>query len=121
MGQERWTAVDRYVEEHADPFDLIFIDADKPNNPAYLLAALYLSRPGTAIVGDNVVREGTLIDPSSDDPRVQGVRGFHEVLAADPRVDSTTIQTVGSKGYDGFSLALVREPPGLPTRVNVAR
>ena len=97
------------VDESADPFDLIFIDADKPNNPGYLRAALDLSQPGTAIVGDNVVREGAVIDSSSDDPRVRGVRGFHEVLATDPRVDATTIQTVGSKGYDGFSLALVRE------------
>jgi predicted O-methyltransferase YrrM len=99
------------VDEDADPFDLIFIDADKPNNPGYLRAALDLSRPGTAIVGDNVVREGAVIDFGSDDPRVQGVRGFHEVLATDPRVDATTIQTVGSKGYDGFSLAIVRESP----------
>jgi predicted O-methyltransferase YrrM len=98
-------------DDNADPFDLIFIDADKPNNPSYLRAALDLARPGTAIVGDNVVREGAVIDSASDDPRVLGVRGFHEVLATDPRVDATTIQTVGSKGYDGFSLALVRKPP----------
>ena len=97
------------VDENTDPFDLIFIDADKPNNPGYLRAALDLSRPGTAIVGDNVVREGAVVDSDSGDPRVQGVRGFHEVLAADPRIDATTIQTVGSKGYDGFSLALVRK------------
>lgn len=97
------------IDENADPFDLIFIDADKPNNPGYLRAALDLSRPGTAIIGDNVVREGAVIDSASDDPRVQGVRGFHEVLATDPRVDATTIQTVGSKGYDGFSLAIVRK------------
>jgi predicted O-methyltransferase YrrM len=97
------------VDENADPFDLIFIDADKPNNPGYLRTALDLSRPGTAIVGDNVVREGAVVDSANDDPRVQGVRTFHEVLATDPRVDATTIQTVGSKGYDGFSLALVRE------------
>jgi predicted O-methyltransferase YrrM len=96
------------VDESADPFDLIFIDADKPNNPGYLRAALELSRSGTAIVGDNVVRKGAVIDSGSDDPRVHGVRGFHEVLATNPRVDATTIQTVGSKGYDGFSLALVR-------------
>jgi predicted O-methyltransferase YrrM len=70
---------------------------------------LDLSRPGTAIIGDNVVREGAVIDPDSDDPHVQGIRGFHEMLATDPRVDATTIQTVGSKGHDGFSLALVRD------------
>jgi predicted O-methyltransferase YrrM len=97
------------VDESADSFDLIFIDADKPNNPGYLRAALELSRPGTAIVGDNVVREGAVIDSASSDSRVQGVRGFHEVLATDPRIDATTIQTVGSKGYDGFSLAIVSE------------
>jgi predicted O-methyltransferase YrrM len=93
--------------DDAGPFDLIFIDADKPNNPAYLRAALDLSRPGTVIVGDNVVREGEVANDESDDPRVQGVRGFHEVLAACPRVEATTIQTVGSKGYDGFTLAIV--------------
>ena len=93
--------------EGGQPFDLVFIDADKPSNPEYLRAALDLSRPGTVIVGDNVVREGALIDADSDDRRVRGVRGFHELLAADPRLDATTIQTVGSKGYDGFSIALV--------------
>lgn len=94
-------------DEGGDPFDLVFIDADKPSNPEYLRAALDLSRPGTVIVGDNVVREGALIDSDNDDPRVRGVRGFHELLAADPRLEATTIQTVGSKGYDGFSVALV--------------
>jgi predicted O-methyltransferase YrrM len=102
----------RLREEQVDPFDMVFIDADKPSNPDYLRAALDLSRPGTLIVGDNVVREGALIDSDSDDPRVQGVRAFHEVLAADPRIEATTIQTVGSKGYDGFSLALVRASVG---------
>jgi predicted O-methyltransferase YrrM len=104
------TAIDslaRLLEEQVDPFDLVFIDADKPSNPDYLHAALDLSRSGTLIIGDNVVRNGALIDSDSDDPRVHGVRGFHEVLAADPRVEATTIQTVGSKGYDGFSIALV--------------
>ena len=96
------------LEEAADPFDLIFIDADKPSNPAYLRAALDLSQPGTLIVSDNVVRGGALLDADSDDPRVQGVRTFHEDVAADPRLEATTIQTVGSKGYDGFSIALVR-------------
>lgn len=94
------------------PFDSVFIDADKPSNPAYLEAALLLSRPGTVIVGDNVVREGAVTDADSDDPRVQGARRFHELLAADPRLDATTIQTVGSKGHDGFSLALVADRPG---------
>ncbi|MEX1140699.1 MAG: O-methyltransferase [Thermoleophilaceae bacterium] len=97
------------IGEGAGPFDLIFIDADKPNNPGYLRGALELSRPGTAIVADNVVREGAVVEVDSDDPRVQGVRAFHELLAADPRIDATTIQTVGAKGYDGFTLALVTD------------
>lgn len=97
----------RLREEQVDSFDMVFIDADKPSNPDYLRAALDLSRPGTLIVGDNVVREGALIDADSDDPRVQGVRAFHEVLSVEPGLDATTIQIVGSKGYDGFSLALV--------------
>lgn len=99
------------IDGGAGLFDLIFIDADKQSSPAYLEAALDLSRPGTAIVADNVVRDGAVLDSDSDDPRVQGVRGFHELLGSDPRVDATTIQTVGSKGYDGFSIALVNEPP----------
>ena len=89
------------------PFDLVFIDADKRSNPDYLARALELSRPGTLIVADNVVRAGALVDGDSDDPSVQGVRRFHELLAAEPRVSATTIQTVGAKGYDGFTLALV--------------
>lgn len=91
-------------------FDLIFIDADKPNNPAYLHWALQLSRPGTVIVGDNVVRDGVVVDASSTDPNVKGVRRFSELVAADPRLVATALQTVGSKGYDGFVLALVVNP-----------
>ncbi|MFJ9521622.1 O-methyltransferase [Kitasatospora sp. NPDC101801] len=89
------------------PFDLVFIDADKPSNPAYLEWALRLTRPGSLIIGDNVVRDGAVTDPSSDDPRVQGVRTFTEQIAAHPRLTATALQTVGSKGYDGFVLALV--------------
>ncbi|MFI8531155.1 O-methyltransferase [Streptomyces aquilus] len=95
------------VEEGAGPFDLVFIDADKPSNPDYLRWALRLTRPGSVIVGDNVVRDGAVTDPDSDDPRVQGVRRFTELIAAEPRLTATTVQTVGSKGYDGFTLALV--------------
>jgi len=95
--------------EAAEPFDLIFIDADKPNNPAYLNWALRLSRPGTVIIGDNVVRGGAVADPNSSDPNVLGVRGFLELIAANPRLDATAIQTVGEKGWDGFSLAIVRD------------
>lgn len=89
------------------PFDLVFIDADKPNNPAYLAHTLALSRPGTVIVGDNVVRGGAVTDASSPDPNVRGVRDFLAALAAEPRLSTTAIQTVGEKGWDGFALAIV--------------
>jgi predicted O-methyltransferase YrrM len=103
------------VDEDAGPFDLIFIDADKTNNPGYLGWSLRLSRPGTLIIADNVVRAGLIIDPDASDPRlgpggVQALRRFYELLAAEPRVSATAIQTVGSKGHDGFVLALVNEP-----------
>ena len=89
-------------------FDLIFIDADKDNYAVYLEGALKLSRLGTVIVADNVVRDGAVIDPEDEDPRVVGVRSFFDRMAAEARLDATAIQTVGSKGYDGFALALVR-------------
>ena len=91
------------------PFDFIFIDADKPNNPAYLEWSLRLSRPGTVIIGDNVVRAGAVIDAQNSDPRVQGVRRFFEMIAADRCLDATALQTVGCKGYDGFTLAIVKD------------
>jgi predicted O-methyltransferase YrrM len=91
------------------PFDLIFIDADKPNNPDYLLWALKLSRRGSVIIADNVVRGGNVIDADSSDASVQGIRRFSNLLAAEPRVSATAIQTVGSKGYDGFAIALVTD------------
>lgn len=97
----------RIAEEKLGPFDLIFIDADKENNPDYFLWALKLSRVGSLIVIDNVVRDGRVIDAGTDDPSVQGVRRCNELLAAEKRVSATAIQTVGSKGYDGFALALV--------------
>jgi len=93
--------------EQAAPFDLIFIDADKPNNPAYLRWALRLSRPGTVVIGDNVVRGGEVTDAGSADPRVQGVRKFFNLLASEPAIDATAIQTVGGKGYDGFAIGIV--------------
>jgi predicted O-methyltransferase YrrM len=98
------------AEEHG-PFDLIFIDADKPGNPDYLAWALKLSRRGSLIVADNVVRNGAVIDAASADPGVQGTRRLMEMLAAEPRVAATAIQTVGGKGYDGFAMALVTEDP----------
>ncbi|WP_368543362.1 O-methyltransferase [Enterobacter soli] len=88
-------------------FDLIFIDADKPNNPGYLEWALHYSRPGTLIVGDNVVRDGEVINGQSDDARVQGVRRFIEMIGDNPRLTATALQTVGIKGWDGFTLAIV--------------
>ncbi len=89
------------------PFDLIFIDADKPGNPGYLEWALRLARPGAVVVGDNVVRDGAVADGGSPDPRVQGVRRFFDMLAAEPRVTATALQTVGAKGWDGFTIAIV--------------
>jgi predicted O-methyltransferase YrrM len=97
--------------ERRGPFDLIFIDADKPNIPEYFAWALKLSRRGSLIIVDNVVRKGAVIDAASDDPSVQGVRRFNELLAAERRVSATAIQTVGGKGYDGFALALVTADP----------
>jgi predicted O-methyltransferase YrrM len=94
------------AEKHA-PFDLIFIDADKPSMPTYFEWALKLSRPGTAIVADNVVRKGAVVDAASTDTSVQGVRAFTARVAREPRVSATTLQTVGSKGYDGFTLVFV--------------
>ncbi len=93
--------------EGCGPFDLIFIDADNQSNPEYLAWALELSRRGTLIVADNVVRGGAVVDHAEDDPHVRGVRRFYELLAAEPRVSATAIQTVGAKGYDGFALVLV--------------
>jgi predicted O-methyltransferase YrrM len=99
------------VGEEAGPFDFIFIDADKRGTPQYFELALELSRPGRVIITDNVVRAGALVDPASDDPGVQGMREFHELLSAAPGATGTTIQTVGAKGYDGFTLALVMPRP----------
>jgi predicted O-methyltransferase YrrM len=95
--------------EGSEPFDFIFIDADKPSNPAYLAGALKLSRVGTLIIADNVVRNGEVINPNSKDDKVQGVRRFSELLAAEPRVSATALQTVGCKGYDGFIMARVEK------------
>jgi predicted O-methyltransferase YrrM len=89
------------------PFDLVFIDADKRSNAEYLRWALHLSRPGTLMVADNVVRGGAVADAAVEDPSVRGVRAFFDAIAAEPRLRATAIQTVGSKGYDGFALALV--------------
>ena len=89
------------------PFDLVFIDADKPSTADYFALAIDLSHVGSLIVVDNVIRNGAVADPASTDPNVVGVRRFYERLAAEPRVSAAAIQTVGSKGYDGLAFALV--------------
>jgi predicted O-methyltransferase YrrM len=95
------------VAEGRGPFDLIFIDADKVNTPSYFTWALTLSRPGSLIVVDNVVRDGAVADASSTDQAVQGMRQFFELVRSEPRVEATAVQTVGIKGYDGFALLRV--------------
>ena len=100
-------ALQQLAREKTQPFDLIFIDADKPGYPEYLRLVLPLSRPGTLLIADNVVRDGAVADPESAKPDVQGIRHFNEMLAQEPRVSATIIQTVGNKGYDGFALAIV--------------
>ena len=97
--------------EGRGPFDLIFLDADKPNNPEYFAWALALARRGTLIIADNVVRGGAILDATGGDPIVRGMRRFTELLGAEPRVSAIAIQTVGSKGYDGFAIALVTADP----------
>ena len=104
-------ALDSLARLHAEgsaPFDLIFLDADKQNNAVYLDWAIRLSRPGTVIIGDNVIRKGAIVDADNTDPIVVGTRLFLEKLGAHPRLDVTAIQTVGSKGHDGFALAIVK-------------
>jgi predicted O-methyltransferase YrrM len=93
--------------EGAGPFDVVFIDADKQHNPEYFAWALRLTRKGSVIVVDNVVRGGAVLDAASDDPTVQGVRRLNERLAAEPRVSAVALQTVGSKGWDGMAIVLV--------------
>ena len=97
----------KIAAENIAPFDLVFIDADKPNTPQYFTWALKLSRPGSVIVVDNVIRKGEVANPSATDPNVQGMQRFFAMAADEPRVDATAIQTVSSKGYDGFSIVLV--------------
>ncbi|RJT38492.1 O-methyltransferase [Mesorhizobium waimense] len=93
--------------ENAGPFDLIFIDADKPNNPNYLSWAMRLSRAGTVIVCDNVIRDGAVLDEDGRDTNVEGARAAFSFIGGDKRLDGTAIQTVGAKGYDGFAIAIV--------------
>jgi predicted O-methyltransferase YrrM len=101
-------SLDRMLEDGVAPFDFIFIDADKSNNPRYLERVLKLSRPGTVIVADNVVREGRVADEANGEDDVVGVRRYVDRLAHDARLESTAVQTVGSKGWDGFALTIVK-------------
>lgn len=93
--------------EKPEPFDFVFIDADKPNNTTYLDWAIKLGRPGTVIVLDNVVRDGQVANAESRDPNVLGSRGAFELIAANPRLSATALQTVGAKGYDGFAMMIL--------------
>lgn len=102
-------SLEALVNEAVEPFDFIFIDADKEGYPEYLEFSLRLSRTGTVIVADNVVREGEIENSKSSDERVRGVRKFLELAAENERLEGTAVQTVGSKGYDGFALLLVTE------------
>jgi predicted O-methyltransferase YrrM len=100
------------VLEKVEPFDLIFIDADKPNSPVYLEWALRLARTGTIVVVDNVIRDGQVIDASSTDESVKGTRKLFDLIASERRLEATALQTVGSKGYDGLVVAVVGEYGG---------
>jgi predicted O-methyltransferase YrrM len=99
----------KIADEGRGPFDLIFIDADKPSTPEYYRWARKLSRPGSIIIVDNVVRNGAIVDEASTDANVQGMRSFHQLIGSDSSVSATVIQTVGSKGYDGFTIAVVAD------------
>jgi predicted O-methyltransferase YrrM len=102
----------RAMHEGGDgPFDLVFIDADKKSLPDYLDWSLKLSRPGSVIIADNVVRDGKVLDADSVDPDIQGVRRMTELMATNPRLSATAIPTVGARGYDGFALAVVLQEP----------
>lgn len=96
------------LQQRGEPFDLVFIDADKENNVAYVEWAIILGRPGTVVVVDNIARNGRVLDPAPDDRQAQAVRAMFDMMGADSRLDSAAIQTVGAKGWDGFAIALVR-------------
>ncbi|MEW2397134.1 O-methyltransferase [Streptomyces sp. NPDC046862] len=97
----------KLADENPEPFDFVFIDADKANNRHYVEWALKLTRPGALIVVDNVVRSGRVVDADSDEPAIRGTRSALELIASHPRLSGTAVQTVGAKGYDGFALARV--------------
>ncbi|GAA1450329.1 O-methyltransferase [Nesterenkonia lacusekhoensis] len=96
------------IAEEPEPFDLVFLDADKAGNARYLQLAVQMARPGTVIVGDNVVRGGQILDADSQDPDIRGIWDFLEAQGSSPVLEATAVQTVGAKGWDGFSLAVVR-------------
>ena len=100
--------MNKMIDEGTEPFDMVFIDADKPNNPQYLKLSLALSKPGTVIFGDNVIRDGQLCNATSTDEKVIGVRKFIEDMGKSERMESTALQTVGIKGYDGFTISIVK-------------
>lgn len=93
--------------QNPEPFDFIFIDADKPSNPIYLDWAIKLGRPGTVIILDNVIRDGKVLDPDNTDPRIIGTRAAYDIIGSHPRLSATALQTVGSKGWDGFAIMVV--------------
>ncbi|BBY74319.1 O-methyltransferase [Mycolicibacterium parafortuitum] len=95
------------LQQRGDTFDLVFIDADKENNVSYVEWAITLGRPGTVIVVDNIARGGRVLDPAPDDEQAKAVRAMFDMMGADPRLDTAAIQTVGTKGWDGFAVALV--------------
>ena len=101
-------SMNKMIVENEEPFDIIFIDADKPNNPNYLKLSLQLSKSGTVIYGDNVIRAGELCNESSLDEKVIGSRKFIEDLGSTDKIESTALQTVGMKGYDGFTISIVK-------------
>ncbi len=105
------TTLPQLKQQGIGPFDLIFIDADKANMPAYLDWSIKLSRPGTVIIGDNVVRDGEVTNPLSTDPDVVGVRKFLDMISSDRRLTASALQTVGVKGWDGFAIIHVGQPP----------
>jgi len=94
------------IEQKVEPFDFVFLDADKENYPNYLPGILQLMRPGSLLISDNVVRDGAVIEPNHTDPRVQGVRQFNQLIADHPDINATGIQTVGTKGYDGYLIGM---------------
>ena len=100
-------SLDTLIAAGTEPFDFVFIDADKPSNPDYFTRALRLARAGSVIVVDNIVRHGRVLDTSGTMPDVEGVRRLHTLIQNEPRVDATALQTVGTKGWDGFTIALV--------------